>query len=232
MTQSSTAEHLTLIAVHWPDLADTLGTSTVTTWPPAQLRTYLRQLDQHDAHEVHAARHLDRSPDQIGATRPPLRIDILDTMRTVHAALIHCADQIAGSIQRPVMSLLPEGYPPADRARRAQLVYEDRTDPRRWSWTRTRPDAPRTALWLAARTQGAPGPFQPLTALQHDHIAAVARGAAERVERALDIGAQQRQLDQPCPCGGRITIRGGAAAAPVAHCRGCGEIWTERGVAA
>ncbi|WP_263165436.1 hypothetical protein [Streptomyces sp. SCSIO ZS0520] len=227
-----TTEHLTLVATHWDDLADTLGTHTVTTWPPTQLRTYLRELDQHDAHEIAGLRHLERDPAQIGATRPPLRIDILDTMHTITAALLHCADQIASSVQRPVMSHLPEGYPAADRHRRALLVAQDRNDPRRWAWTGPRPTAPHAALWLAARVEGGPGPFQPLTTPQQQHIAVVARGAAQRLEHALDLGAQQRELDRPCACGGRITIRGGSGNTPTAHCRQCGATWTEQGVAA
>lgn len=154
-------------------------------------------------------------------------------MRIVHEQLLQCADQIAGSVQRPVMGLLPDGYPAADRARRELLVMQDRKDPRRWKWTGDRPAAPYTALWLLARVQGAPGPFRPLTPPQSDHIANVARDAARRVEEALDIAAQRRTLEQRHDtCGGRIDVHGGEGRPLVAHCTGCGRIWTEGGAVA
>lgn len=104
---------------------------------------------------------------------------------------------------------------------------QDRRDPRRWSWTRTRPDAPYTALWLLGRVQGAPGPFRPLTGPQLDHIDTVARHCARHVEDALDVGERKATLARPCPtCGGRLTLHGGAGAAPVARCTSCGHIWT------
>lgn len=232
MTTTNAAAHLALVVTHWGDLADSLGTPTVTTWPPSGIRNYLRTLDAHDADEVRTARQLDRSPDQIGATRPPLRIDILDTMRSVQAALVATADVIAAAVQRSPMPRAPRTWPATDRARRDQLADADAADPRRWRYQGTPRTAQEAAVWLLARVQGEGGPFRYLTDAEHRHVAVVARGAAERVERALDIGAQQRELERPCPCGGRITIHGGAAAAPVAHCRGCGAIWTEQGVAA
>jgi hypothetical protein len=147
-------------------------------------------------------------------------------MRIVRAVLADCADQIAASVQRPVMGLLPEGYPAADRARRELLVMQDRRDPRRWSWASARPDAPYTALWLLGRVQGSPGPFRPLTAPQADHIATIARGCATRIEQALDVGERRATLARPCPdCGGTLQLHGGAGAAPVARCTSCGHVW-------
>ncbi|MGW2933970.1 hypothetical protein ACWDA7_19450 [Streptomyces sp. NPDC001156] len=235
MTTATT--HLTTVIRHWPDLTDALGASSSPTWPPAgRMSEYLRALEQRDAELLEAERHralalrtLERDPSQLGERPIPIRLPIHETMRIVRAALVHCADQIAGSVQRPVMGLLPDGYPEKDRRRREQLVKQDRSEPRRWSWTGTRPDAPHAALWLLSRVQGAPGPFRPLTEPQLDHIAAVARGAAERVEQALDITGGKAPLAQPCPrlgCGGRIEMYGGAGAQPVAHCTKCGHIWT------
>ncbi len=238
---TTTAEHLKTCIRHWPDLVDALGAPPTATWPPTgRLTDYLAALEQADADELEAERYralalrtLERDPAQLGERPIPIRLNVHETMRVVQAALVETADQIAGSVQRPVMGLLPDGYPPADRARREQLVMQDRRDPRRWSWTGTRPDAPYAALWLLGRVQGAPGPFRPLTPPQADHIAVVARGAAERIEQALDVGARTAQLARPCPvCGGSIQLHGGAGAAPVARCTRCGHTWTRQDASA
>lgn len=237
----TTATHLTTVIRHWRDLHDALGTRATTTWPPAgRMTDYLNALDRLDEEELEAERHralalrtLERDPSQPGHSAAPLRIPLLDVMRTVRADLVECADQTAAVVQRIVMGLLPESYPAADRARRELLALQDRKDPRRWNWTSTRPDAPHTALWLLGRVQGAPGPFRPLTEEQQAHIATVAAGAAERVERALDIAARVATLAQACPdCAGRIEVHGGAGANPVAHCTNCGKVWAEGVIAA
>ncbi len=236
---TTTAAHLHTVALHWTDLTDALGAPTVTDGFGKGLRGHLAALAEPDlmdailAAQTRLDERADSSPDALGERPIPIRLTVHETMRIVREQLLDCADAIAGSVQRPVMGLLPEGYPPADRVRRELLVMQDRHDPRRWSWTRTRPDAPYTALWLLARVQGAPGPFRPLTAVQLDHIAAVARGCAVRVEETLDIAAQRRTLEQRHDgCGGRIDVHGGEGRPPVAHCRGCGRIWSEGGVIA
>ncbi|WP_069887061.1 hypothetical protein [Streptomyces luteocolor] len=68
-------------------------------------------------------------------------------------------------------------------------------DPRRRRYTGQR-TAPYAALWLLARIERAGGPFTPLTDPQRSRIGAVAAGAAEHVERALDIATQRRMLEQ------------------------------------
>jgi hypothetical protein len=231
----TTAEHLTLTIRHWPDLIDALGGRTATTWPPAgRMADHIRNTEDTDPERALAeallartAERADSAADAPGERPIPIRLTVHETMRIVHADLIECADQIAGSVQRPVMGLLPEGYPAADRARRELLVMQDRRDPRRWRWAGARPDAPYAALWLLGRVQGAPGPFRPLTGPQTDHIAAVARHCAWRVEDALDVGERRATLARPCPtCGGRLTLHGGAGAAPVARCTACGHVWS------
>lgn len=238
MTTPAAARHLILVIRYWPDLVEALGSRSAPTWPPAgRMADYIRDLDQRDADEQ-AAEHqraaelrlLERDPAQLGERPVPIRLTVFEVMGLVQADLIECADQIASSVQRPVMSLLGDGYPAADRRRRELLVMQDRRDPRRWSWTSRRATAPLAALWLLGRVQGAPGPFSPLTALQLDRISAVARTSADRVERALDIGEGVAQLSQPCPqCDGRINLHGGAGAQPVARCTGCGQVWMDSG---
>ena len=232
---TTTATHLQIVAMHWRDLNDALGAPALHNGFGIGLRGHLAALDEPllaDLKQARADERADSSPDALGTRPVPLRIAILDTMRQVEAALVDTADQTASSIQRPVMGLLPAAYPAADRARRELLAMQDRRDPRRWSWTGGRPTAPYAALWLLARVQGAPGPFRPLTALQLDHITAVARTAADRIEQALDIAAQRKTLERRHDCGGRIDVHGGEGRPPLAHCTGCGRIWAEGGVVA
>lgn len=229
----TTAGNLFTVIRHWPDLKEALGAKSAPTWPPAgRMADFVRDVEQRDeqldAEHQRAAelRALERDPAQIGERPIPIRLTVHETMRTVHQSLLDCADHIAASVQRPVMGLLPEGYPVADRQRRELLALKDRKDPRRWKWEGARPDAPYTAMWLLARVLGNPGPFRPLSVLQADHIAGVAKVAARRVEAALDVGEGTAQLAKPCPrCGGRLTVHGGAGATPVARCGSCGRVW-------
>lgn len=249
---TTTATHLRTIALHWTDLTEALATTGTTTWPPAgRMSDYLNALDQADEQLAEAARwqaaynrqFLDRDPTQIGATRPPLRIAILDTMRAVEAALIACADDIARQAQRqpiaqpsarrtavaPYETQREADVAAVDRRRREQLAHADLVDPKRWRYTGRR-TAPHAALWLLARVERSPGPCRRLTEGEERWIANVAAEAAQRVERALDIAANVATLTQACPdCGGRLQIHGGAGAQPVAHCTGaCGRTWTQQ----
>ncbi|MGX1116373.1 hypothetical protein RKD37_001736 [Streptomyces ambofaciens] len=250
---TTTSTHLRSVALHWADLHEAAGT-------PAQigafglgLRGYLARLDAADRDEFnydrnHAAhlRSLERDPIQLGERPVPVRLHILDTMRAVEAALVHCADDIAHAAQRapiagptarrtsthPYLTQREADIAAADRARRAQLAHADLVDPRRWRYTGRR-TASHAALWLLARVERAPGPCRRLTDDEETRIGNVAAGAAARVERALDIAAQQRTLLTPCPdCGGAVDVHGGEGRAPVAHCTGCGRIWTEGGMVA
>ncbi|WP_028814446.1 hypothetical protein [Streptomyces flavidovirens] len=238
--------HLTTVIRHWTDLQDALGAPAKVQGFGVGLRSYLAALDRIDEQQAEADRQtaldrrlLERDPSQIGERPTPVRIAIFDTMQAIHADLLECADATAAAAQRPPMGPLPATYPEADRARRAVLAMRDAHDPRRWKWNGPRPSAPLTALWLLGRVQGAPGPFHRLTTRQTDYIASVARTAADRVEKALDIAAQLAPIAQPCPelrnlvpCGGRIEVHGGAGASPLAHCVRCGRIWSEQGIAA
>ncbi|MFB6787658.1 hypothetical protein ACFCWT_13380 [Streptomyces olivaceus] len=247
---TSTATHLRTCALHWADLREALGTPAVVGGFGIGLRGYLAALDDADQQEarLHQAarlRSLERDPIQIGERPVPVRLHILDTMRAVESALIACADDIAHHAQRapiPAPSARRTAVAPyrtqreadiaaADRRRRTQLAHADLTDPRRWRWTGRR-TAPHAALWLLARVERAPGPCRRITDDEEQRIGAVAAGAAARVERALDIAAQQRTLEQRCACGGAIDVHGGEGRTPVAHCTGCGRIWTEAGAVA
>ncbi|MFE6634697.1 hypothetical protein ACFVFT_14830 [Streptomyces tendae] len=237
---TSTSTHLRTIALHWGDLHEAAGQPVTVGAFGLGLRGYLARLDAADADQLEYERHqaahlrsLERDPIQLGERPVPVRLHILDTMRAVEAALNDTADQIASSTQRPPMAYAPTSWPAADRARRNALARADMADPRRWRWTGRRRTAPYVALWLLARVEDKGGPFRKLTGSELEQIGVVAAGAAARVERALDIAAQQRTLSTPCPdCGGAVDVHGGEGRTPVAHCTGCGKIWAESGVIA
>lgn len=247
MTTTATATHLRTIALHWADLREAAGAPTQIGAFGLGLRGYLARLAdadklEYEQHQAAYLRTLERDPIQLGPRPVPVRLHILDTMRTVETDLVACADEIAHAAQRPpitVPAARKATYRTAreariaadDRRRQQQLALADARDPRRWRWTGRR-TAPHAALWLLARVERAPGPCRPLTDAEERHIAAVAARSAHRVEKALDIAAQRRTLEQPCACGGRIDIHGGEGRSPVAHCTGCGRIWTEQGAAA
>jgi len=228
----TTTTHLTTVIRHWPDLHDALGAPTLHNGFGIGLRGHLAALtDIADRALARAAERADSAPDAPGERPAPLRTTILDTMTEVEAALVDCADQLAAHIQRTPMSRAPRDWPATDRARRNQLADQDANDPRRWKWTGKR-TAPYAALWLYSRITQPGGPFAPLTDRHRETVAAVARASAERVERALDIAAQTRTLEQRHDCGGRIDVHGGEGRQPLAHCTGCGRIWTENGMVA
>ncbi|WP_228974993.1 hypothetical protein [Streptomyces sp. DH12] len=223
-TATTTAQHLRTIATGWADLRAALAT-TPTTWPPTALRAYLTALELHDT-AAGQLRALERDPAQIGHTAAPLSIPILDTMRTVEAALVELADQAAAALQRPPMGRAPETWPIAERERRNRLAAEDAADPRRWGAPGRRRTAPHAALWLLAVVEGRPGPWTPLTAAQRAWIHRIAAEAARRIETALDLHDGTAALARPCTgCGGQIIVHGGAGARPLARCRGCGDTW-------
>ncbi|MET7933463.1 hypothetical protein [Streptomyces sp. NPDC005322] len=240
ITARLTLANLRIIVAHWPDLHHALATTGTATWPPAgRMADYLASIDRRTDDEIEAAdwnaralRDLERSPEQIGETRAPIRLRILDTMAAVETNLVEAADQIAAAVQRSPMSYAPRGWPAADRARRDQLAREDAADPRRWRYVGTR-SGRHAAAWLLARVQGLPGPFERLTDDQLDRIAAVAASAAQRVEQALDMADHKATLTRPCPdCQGELVIEAGAGRTPMVWCSACGHTWTEQPSAA
>lgn len=229
---TSAADLRTLITT-WPDLNDALGAPPTIGGFGRGLRAYMAALDETDLDAAAELRALERDPAQIGQRPIPIRLSVYETMRTVQAALVEVADQIAAIAQRPAMSYAPKSWPANDKRRRDQLAHADIVDPRRWHWTGTPPTAPYAALWLLGRVQATPGPFKPLTAAQHQHIGHVAAESRRRIEHILDTGSQTATLTPPCPdCGGTITVHGGAGSSPLANCGQCGGIWTELGAAA
>lgn len=224
----TTRQHLTTIATHWTDLHDALTTTGNSTWPPAsRMSTYLAQLDAIDAEEIEtrrALRALERSPEQLGETRAPIRLHIHDTMRTVEAALVELADQIAAEVQRPVIAApINRGWSDEIHRTVALLSAKDSADTRRWGYVGTdRRTAPYAALWLLGRHENTPGPFRKLTLAHTDRIDRAAAEAAERVERALQLTRHSQPLTERCACGGQLHLDGGDGNPPAVRCATCG----------
>ncbi|CAM5590714.1 hypothetical protein [Streptomyces purpurascens] len=249
MTTTTAATNLRTIALHWTDLHEAAGTPSQIGAFGLGLRGYLARLDQADAERAAMDAALDRlaeradsNPEALGERPVPVRLHILDTMRVVEATLVQCADDIAATAQRAPIpmptarkadyrTLREANIAAADRRRKAELALADQHDPKRWRYTGRR-TAPHAALWLLARVERTPGPCRRITEQEEQRIGTVAAGAADRVERALDIASQKRTLEQLHDCGGRIDIHGGEGRTPVGHCTGCGAIWTEGGVIA
>ncbi|MCZ7413133.1 hypothetical protein [Streptomyces sp. WMMC897] len=215
----ATALHLHTIHRHWNDLAELAATRAGDAWPPASLNAYLRTVEEYDP--------MDRSA--------PVRLHILDTIRTVEAVLVDTADRTAAQVQRPAMSHAPRdtGWTPADRAARDQVADADAADPRRWQYHGQRTGA-QAADWLARRVLGTGGgPFRPLTAAEQHHIATVAAGAAERVEHALGLTRRTVEITgRRCACTGRLYLHGGDGRTPEIVCSGCGRRHVQQPAAA
>jgi hypothetical protein len=224
----TTRHHLTTIATRWTDLHDALTTTGTGTWPPAgRMTDYLAGLDAADAEEVAARwalRDLERSPEQLGETRAPIRLHIHDTMRTVEAALVELADQIAADVQRPVIAApINRGWSDEIHRTVALLSAKDSADTRRWGYVGTdRRTAPYAALWLLGRHENTPGPFRKLTLAHADRIDRTAAEAAARVEQALQLTRHSQTLTETCACGGQLHLDGGDGTPAAIRCPACG----------
>lgn len=219
MTTTTAAEHLQLIARHWNDLHALRTTKPHDAWPPPSLNAYLRTVDEYDP--------ADRSA--------PVRLHIIDTIRTVEAALVDTADATAELVQRPVIgATIGRGWSDEVHRQAVLLSTRDSADPRRWAYTGQR-TGKQAARWLHGRLIGQSGPFRPLPDLQRERIALVAAGAAERVEHALGTVRRVVELHETCRkptgkaneqgvvprCGGRLFLEGGDGQPPTVRCADC-----------
>ncbi len=226
---TTAALHLARMGALWPHLDDALDQHGTTPWPPAgRMTDYLTALDAADAA---ALRALERDPQQIGETRAPLSLRILDTARLVETTLVHLADTLAPAITRPAAAHAPadwqaRGWTLADRDRRNLLAEREQADPRRWRYVGLR-SAEYAAGWLHARVQGDDGPFRPLTAAQLHHVEHVAGGCADRIATVLDLTTRTIPEARPCPrCSGQLIVTTGAGRTPSARCQDCASAWT------
>jgi hypothetical protein len=244
MTSTATAIHLQYVIDNWQHLTDMLDTRHGAPWPPAaRMSDHIAALDKADATteeiaeaaaHLRAGRRLAERADSrftLGESPAPIRLAIVDTMRTVTADLVYLVDVLAQEVQRPPMSKAPAHWLPADRATRDQLAAQDAGDPRRWRYGQTR-SATYAAGWLLGRIERCPGPFLPLGPSQVRRIEAAAGAAQQQVERALDGVRRAQVVDRPCPlCGGILGMASGDGQAPIVACFQCQQEWTLPAVA-
>ncbi|MFD4738698.1 hypothetical protein ACFWNQ_15195 [Streptomyces virginiae] len=205
-TNTTTAlAQLDLIAAHWTDLHQLRTARPHDAWPPASLQAYLRTVEEYDPS--------DRSA--------PVRLHVIDTIRTVELVLIPLADHIASRIQRPVINAATgKGWSDDLHRQAALLSARDSADPTRWQYTGTR-TGQHAAQWLAARLRQQPGPFRPLNLREVEEIQHIAAGAAERVEHALGIRRRTVGTGHICGCGGELFLEGGDGRPPTLVCDAC-----------
>ncbi|MGW5852112.1 hypothetical protein ACWFQ8_29900 [Streptomyces sp. NPDC055254] len=236
MTTSPAALHLATIGILWPHLDAALDQHGGDTWPPAGKGDLLRHLDAADAAEAAGIRALERDPQQIGETRAPLNLRILDTGRIVERFLVDLADEIAPQITETASTHAPadwqtRGWTDTDRRRRDTTAVFEQADPRRWRYVGLR-TVEYAAGWLYARVTGEDGPFRPLTLEHHEKITVIAGGCADRIRTALGLLEQQQTLDRPCPActTGSLIMTAGGGLDPIAECHSCGRSWTSDGI--
>jgi hypothetical protein len=228
MTSTATATHLQYVIDNWQHLTDMLTTRHGSTWPTVMGIEHVLDGSDEAAEERATLRLAERADSRytLGASPAPIRLHIVDVIRSVDTDLVYLADVLAQEVQRPVMRRAPSHWAPADRELRDQLVAEDEADPRRWRYRQHR-TAPFAAAWLVGRVEAQPGPFLRLTTEQGRRIEAAAAKAHGQVERALDGVRQAQVVDRPCPlCGGTLGMSSGDGGTPIVACFGCRQEWT------
>lgn len=238
-TNELTAIHLQFVIDSWPHLTEMLDTRHGAPWPPAaRMNDYIASLEKVDATaeeiaeaaaHLRAGRRLAERADSrftLGESPAPIRLQVLDTMRSVQHQLVYLADVLAQEIQRQPMTKAPTHWLFCDQLRRNRAAREDAEDPRRWRYRQTR-SAVYAAAWLCNRALGDPGPFLPLGPSRARRIAAAAGQAHEQIERTLDGVRRAQVVDRPCPlCGGTLGMASGDGQLPVVACFGCLQEWT------
>lgn len=235
MTSTAIAEqaaaHLQYVIDSWPHLIELLDTRHATTWPPAMgINHLLDHTDDPDtAAETRAAVRLAERADSrytLGASPAPIRLQVVDVMRTIDADLVHLCDVLSQEITRPPMKHAPAHWTHADRVKRDLMADRDAADPRRWHRRHAR-TATSAATWLLGRIDGQPGPFLALGQSRIHRIASVAGSAHARVVRALDGVRTAQVVERPCPlCGGTLGMSSGDGEAPLVVCFGCRQEWS------
>ncbi|GGJ81860.1 hypothetical protein GCM10011583_11660 [Streptomyces camponoticapitis] len=207
-TTDSTIRALTTVLTNWDSLRDLLDTRSPSVWPPADPAEYTAQLDQHDAAEVALTQEREHLVlREVGA---PLRLHVLDTMRTVETALLQVADEIASEIQRAaITSSRPSSLDPV-QFDIERLAAHDARDPARWRYNRGPRTATAAAQWLRARAHGEAGPCTPLTDDHWQLLNRVASNAARRIEQLLGAERRHDAMPRPCPwCKGPLILHHG-----------------------
>ncbi|MFF2522462.1 hypothetical protein [Streptomyces liangshanensis] len=248
-TTDTTIQALTTVITHWDDLRELVDTRAPASWPPVTPAEYAQLVQaeaadadahaqqlvtiRHDSGQLYYAcaqcdrvgeGHLhpvraDREPEQLGIRPDPLRLHILDTIRTVENTLLALADEIASEVQR---ASITTGRPSRLDPMQLDLVRmaaHDARDPARWRYNRGPRTAPAAAQWLRARVHDEPGPCAPLNDAQRELIHRIVEEAARRVEQLVGSARRHDQLHRACPsCRGALTLHHDGDEAPVVTC--------------
>ncbi|MFD3902990.1 hypothetical protein HXS80_20590 [Streptomyces sp. CB04723] len=213
------ADDLRAVREQWGDLLTAIGRPPRAEWPPRECREWEQPPAAEDAPAV------GRLPLILREHPAPLNLTALDAATTTERELFELCDVVAAAVQRPVR------YIATDRHGRGRYQPDptDRADPARWNYTSPTDPGSRAyglhwaAVWLEghALSEQFGDLFAPVRPLLADEIAATARRARARVERALGRDGQPTALDRPCPyCRGPLTAhtRSGDPAAATVVC--------------
>ncbi|MEU4178182.1 hypothetical protein [Streptomyces sp. NPDC026589] len=215
------ADDLAAVREQWGDLLTTIGRPPRAEWPPRECREW--EQPPAAAEDTPA---VGRLPLVLREHPAPLNLDALDAAVRTERAFFELCDVVAAAVQRPTR------YIATDQHGRGRYKPDpaDRADPARWNYASPTDPGSRAyglhwaAVWLEGRAlgEGADGDlFTAVRPLLTDEIAATARRARARVERALGRDGQPTALDRPCPyCRGPLTAhtRSGDPAAATVVC--------------
>ncbi|WP_405508820.1 hypothetical protein OG323_22645 [Streptomyces cyaneofuscatus] len=220
------AADLAAVREQWGDLLAAIGRPPRAEWPPRDSRALGAVPDDEPA--------VGRLPLILREHPAPLNLTALDAATTTERELFELCDTVAAAVQRSIRrrpSLNIPSYSGRTAPTRVRMVDDraDRADPARWSYASPTDPGSRAyglhwaAVWLEGRALGEESGdlFTAVRPLLADEIAATARRARARVERALGRDGQPTALDRPCPyCRGPLTAytRSGDPAAATVTC--------------
>ncbi|MFI8817475.1 MULTISPECIES: hypothetical protein [unclassified Streptomyces] len=228
LNRQQTAADLRAVREQWGDLLAAIGRTPRAEWPPRDSRALGAVPDDEPT--------VGRLPLVLREHPAPLNLTALDAAEQTERELFELCDTVAAAVQRPVRRRYHRPQPVRGRAAprggyrsRAYIDAADRTDPARWRYASPTDPGSRTyglhwaAVWLEGRAFGETSGdlFTAVELLLLDEIAATARRARVRVERALGRDGQPTALDRPCPyCRGPLTAhtRSGDPAAATIVC--------------
>ncbi|MGW9385388.1 hypothetical protein [Streptomyces globisporus] len=217
------ADDLAAVREQWGDLLAAIGRPPRAEWPPRECREWEQPPAAEDAPAV------GRLPLVLREHPAPLNLTALDAAVETERELFELCDTVAAAVQRPVRRHLVGRRTPDATLMRWAPDAADFADPARWSYASPTDPGSRAyglhwaAVWLEGRALGEESGdlFAAVRPLLADEIAATARRARARVERALGRDGQPTVLDRSCPyCRGPLTAhtRSGDPAAATVVC--------------
>ncbi|MGK3093761.1 hypothetical protein ACG93S_28865 [Streptomyces sp. WAC01490] len=217
------ADDLAAVREQWGDLLAAIGRAPRAEWPPRECREWEQPAAAEDAPAV------GRMPLVLREHPAPLNLTALDAAVQTERELFELCDAVAAAVQRPARRHLVGRRTPDATLMRWASDADDLADPARWRFASPTDPGSRAyglhwaAVWLEGRALGEESGdlFTAVRPLLADEIAATARMARARVERALGRDGQPTALDRPCPyCRGPLTAytRSGNPAAATVTC--------------